>query len=321
MGVCVGGDLSTLALDEVGYVVSGKVTLNGALPMRGSFCEGRDGYQAAAVEFVDAAKGYTAVANILCNTPDFSFSTMLPAGTYSVRIKPGYYADSSNLMQAAYLARTALVVNGPIADLALDEVGHVVSGKVTLNGALPMRGSFCEGRDGYQAAAVEFVDAAKGYTAVANILCNTPDFSFSTMLPAGTYSVRIKPGYYADSSNLMQAAYLARTALVVNGPIADLALDEVGHVVSGKVTLNGALPMRGSFCEGRDGYQAAAVEFVDAAKGYTAVANILCNSTDFSFSTMLPAGTYSVRIKPGYYADSSNLMQAPYLAVSHLLVP
>ena len=61
------------ALNEVGFTVSGKVAVNGALPIRGTYCTANPTslYEVAKVTFTDAAKGYSTTLKIFCNTPDF----------------------------------------------------------------------------------------------------------------------------------------------------------------------------------------------------------------------------------------------------------
>jgi hypothetical protein len=323
----VSAPVNNLVLNEVGHPVSGKVTVNGALPSKGS-CFGNSTDDAARVVFSDSAQRYSASIPVRCNTTDFGFSTVIPAGTYEVRVERSPYtaADPSfGLLPVAYLAQAALGVSASVTNLVLNEVGHPVSGKVTVNGALPSKGS-CLGNSIDEAARVVFLDPSRRYSASIPIRCNTLDFGFSTVLPAGTYEVRVERSPYTapdPSFGLLPVSYLAQAALGVSAPVNNLVLNEVGYAVSGKVTVNGAPPSKGS-CFGNSTDDAARVVFSDSAQRYSASIPIRCNTTDFGFSTVLPAGTYEVRVERSPYtaADPSfGLLPIAYLGVGRLAVP
>ncbi len=335
MGVCAGGSLMGLTLNEVGHAVSGVIRVNGAAPVLSNpaYCQdpGNVNDAIAAVRFTDATRGYSASVNVTC-TSGFAFSALLPPGTYEVRVERATYSTSAgiNLMPVSYLANPSLTVSGPTSGLVLDEVGHSVSGVIRVNGAAPVLSNptYCQdpGNVNDAIAAVRFTDSSKGYSATVNVTC-TSQFGFSTLLPPGTYQVRVERATYSTSAgiNLMPVSYLANPSLTVSAPVSGLVLDEVGHTVSGVIRVNGAAPVLSNptYCQdpGNVNDAIAAVRFIDSSKGYSATVNVTCTS-QFGFSTLLPPGTYEVRIDRATYSTSAgiNLMPVSYLANPSLTV-
>src|SRR5205823_831265 len=92
----------------------------------------------AAVHFIEQTRGYSAVAYVRCNT-SFGFSTVLPLGTYEVRLETSTYSGNAgiNLLPVSYQTNAALAVNAALTGLVLNEVGVAVSGTIQVNGAAP----------------------------------------------------------------------------------------------------------------------------------------------------------------------------------------
>ena len=83
---------------------------------------------------------------IRCSTSDFSFATVLAAGTWTVRVASGQYTSAAgvNVLPFGYLATDSLAISGPVSNLVLDERTQPVSGRVTVNGAAPTKNqSYC----------------------------------------------------------------------------------------------------------------------------------------------------------------------------------
>jgi hypothetical protein len=231
-----------------------------------------------------------------------------------------------NLLPVSYQAQAALTVSAPVTGLTLNEVGHAVSGVVRVNGAVPSRNvAYCQSNLSDQIGVVRFSEKALGYSAAVPILCSTSSFDWQTLLPPGTYEVRVDRGAYGVSAqvNLLGLSYLAQEALVVSGPTANVTLDEVARSISGRVTVNGQVPTRSfAYCEGNQSDQIGVVRFSDKTRSYSASAVILCSTTDFSFSATLPPGVWDLRVERGAYGASAgvNLLPVSYLAVERLLV-
>ncbi len=328
-GVCSGGSLSGLVLNEVGYPVSGVVQVNGAAPTKtGTFCQSYPtGYDLVDVTFTESTKGYSATAYVDCSA-NWAFNVTLPPGTYDVHVSRGSYATSAgtNVMDVSYLAQSGLVVGAPVNGLVYNEVGYAVSGVVQVNGASPTKtGTFCQSYPtGYDLVDVSFSDSSKGYYATAYVDCSA-NWAFNVTLPPGTYDVHVSRGSYATSAgtNVMDVSYLAQSGLVVGAPVNGLVYNEVGYAVSGVVQVNGAAPTKtGTFCQSYPtGYDLVDVTFTESSKGYSATAYVDC-SANWAFNVTLPPGTYDVHVSRGSYATSAgtNVMDVSYLAQSGLAV-
>ncbi|HMF41819.1 MAG TPA: hypothetical protein VKQ32_14175 [Polyangia bacterium] len=103
-GECAGGNITSLNFDEVGYAVSGTVTVGGAPPTRDAgLCPGAS-YALGTITFTDAQRGHSTGYTFYCTNTNsgFPFSVTLPAGTYDVRISSG--TGAVNLLSVNYLA-------------------------------------------------------------------------------------------------------------------------------------------------------------------------------------------------------------------------
>jgi hypothetical protein len=338
----VAGPITNLTLAEAGYTVSGTVTVNGAAPTRSAaYCavSGNVNDSLGVVTFTDPVRGYSTAYTMTCTTTatGFTWSLNLPPGTYDVRVTRGTYATQAgvNLLGVDYLAQGGVVVSGPISNLTLAEVGYTVSGSVTVNGAAPTRSAaYCavSGNVNDSLGVITFNDAARGYTASYTMTCTTTaaGFTYSLTLPPGTYDVRVTRGTYATQAgvNLLAVNYLAQERVAIAGPISNLTLAEAGYTVSGTVTVNGATPSRSAaYCavSGNVNDSLGVVTFTDPVRGYSTAYTMTCTTTasGFTFSVVLPPGTYDVRVTRGTYATQAgvNLLGVDYLAAAKLRVP
>ena len=334
MGVCGGGSLTGLVLNEVGFLVTGTIQVNGAAPTYSvpTYCQQAGNLQddIAQVRFTEATKGYNAIAYVRCNS-SFGFSTLLPPGNYEVRLETSRYSGSAgiNLLPVSYQVNAALTLSGA-TNIVLNEVGHAVSGTIQVNGAAPTYSvpTYCMQAGNLQdpIAQVRFTESSKGYSALAYVRCNS-SFGFSTLLPPGTWQVRVESSTYSGSAgiNLLPVSYQANAALVVAAPMTGLVLNEAGHAISGTIQVNGAAPTYSvpTYCQQAGNLQdgIAQLRFTDSTRGYNAFAYVRCNSS-FGWSTVLPPGTYEVRLETSTYSGSAgiNLMPVSYLVNAALTV-
>ncbi len=296
----VSANVSGLAYDVKTYAVSGVVTMNGAIPT--SSCTSSD---RATVTLTDAANGYTFAIPVPCNgaTTPYTFSGFVYPGTYLATVTGG----NSTLPKAPYVAQKSLVVAADVTNLAYDVKTFAVSGVVTMNGAIPT--SACSSSD---RATVTLADAANGYTFDIAVPCNgaTTPFTFSGFVFAGTYKVSVT----GATSSLPKVPFVVQPSLAVAADVGSLAYDVKTVLVSGTVTMNGALPT--SACTSSD---RATVVFADGARGYTFDIAVPCNgaTTPFTFGGYVYPGTYRVSVVGG----NSALPKANYVVFSALQVP
>ncbi|MHB8878266.1 MAG: hypothetical protein ACYC8T_31610, partial [Myxococcaceae bacterium] len=195
----------------------------------------------------------------------------------------------------------SLVLNVPVPPL------HLVSGKVTLNGADPVAAS-CTTATYYSRATVKFehaTDSRFDQTLYVGTCANTTDpFTFSGQLYPGTYKVTVAKytGSYALGSNLPGWSTVSSTSFTVSGPMSNVVFNVPVpplHTVSGKVTLNGADPVAAS-CTTATYYSRATVAFehvTDSRFNQTLYVGTCANTTDpFTFSGQLYPGTYKVTV-------------------------
>ncbi|MHB8873235.1 MAG: hypothetical protein ACYC8T_06065, partial [Myxococcaceae bacterium] len=210
-GYVVSAALSNQVFDVKTFVVSGRVTLNGATPANvGTNCTNYPNDVKASVVFTDSSKGYSVTADILCSSAAFAFSTQLFPGTYEVRVRGSSY---SNLPSASYQAATGYVVATALGNQTFNVSTVTVSGRVTLNGATPANVTTnCASYPNDVKASVQFTDSAKGYSVTADVLCSSAVFAFSTQIYPGTYQVRVRGSSYC---NLPSASYQAAGALAI----------------------------------------------------------------------------------------------------------
>ncbi len=320
-----GGGAVGLAIDVKTSPVSGTVTLNGATPISNS--------TNCAVTATDTTDPLGRVT-LRETTLGYSFTTNLQgcgntAATFSMTVYPGTYQVmvnglNSNLPGATFVATTAVVVNGAVADLAVDVKTSPVSGIVTLNGANPVSDS--------SSCAVTATDTSfpRG---VVTLTETTTGASFPTYLQGctdatATFSVAVYPGTYkvtvvGESSDLPFAPYTANSALVVNGEVPNLTFDVKTNLVSGTVTLNGANPVSNSTScpvtspNNDIGFQRGTVSLTETTTGASFAATLQgCTNTTATFSTVVYPGTYKVTVTGG----ASDIPVATYLANSALTV-
>jgi hypothetical protein len=233
------------------------------------------------------------------------------------------------------VANPSLSVSGPMSVTLEVPVPplHTVSGSVTRNGAQPVVTSCSyvsfQGMNQYIAATLSFTHATDSrFDAVWVVPCSnssTTNWTFSAQLYPGTYSVTVKK---SGQSNLPSWDTVANPSLSVSGPMSVTLEVPVPplHTVSGSVTRNGAQPVVTS-CgyvsfQGMNQYIAAILTFThltDARFSSTAV--VPCSSssaTNWTYSTQLYPGTYSVTVKK---SGQSNLPAWDTVAVERLQVP
>jgi hypothetical protein len=318
----VNGPLANLTFDEKTSPVSGTVTLNGANPISNStscVVTATDTTARGTVTLKETTTGVSFNTSLQgCTNTTATFSTVVYPGTYKVTVS-GFYSD---IPRPAYVASSAVVVNAAVANLAFDVKTTPVSGAVTLNGANPVsNSSSCALTDAsHRRGAVTLVETTQGYSFSASLqgCTNTTAATFSTAVYPGTYEVTVS----GDYSDLPGLAYVASSALVVNGAVADLALDVKTSPVSGTVTLNGASPASNStscaVTATGTGYALGAVTLTETTQGYTYTANLQgCTNTTATFSTVVYPGTYEVTISGGSFSD---LPSPPYVASRALVV-
>lgn len=313
LALAVNGPLANLVLDEAAVAVAGKLTVNGALPTRNALCQAHPADAIAHLTFSDRQSGVFAGVDLPCSTPDFGFSTLLPVGTWDVRVAPGLDPSLAglNLAPVSWPVRTGLAITQAVTNLVLDEAVVPVSGKVLVGGSSPAGPKACAAPNA-RLVGLRFSDGA-GSAGELSIFCNTTDYAFATFLPKGSWQVRVRGTYEARGLNLLPGDFLAASALVVNGPLNNVVLNEVGFAVSGKVTVNGAMPTRNGYCAlaGNADEELLWLDFTDAAKGYSDSVTIPCSTTDFGFARVLPAGTYEVRIHRANAAVRAGLATLP----------
>ncbi|MFN7133129.1 MAG: hypothetical protein ACK4N5_13705, partial [Myxococcales bacterium] len=316
-------DVSDLVLDVRSFPVTGKVTLKGAMPTITANCTNTR--NALRVSFRERTRTYTVQHNVPCTTTDFAFDVRLFPGTFAVTVEnitntgTSYNSDLP-AMSAAFTAIEALEVKGPIADLVLDVKPLTYAGKVTLEGAQPQLTSGCTSTR--NALRLVFRNTAHNTQSTLSIPCSTADFTFSTTLYPGTYTIEVEnvqSGPSAWNTNLPETneGFRAAEGLALTGDVADQVLDVRVATMSGNVTLNGALPEQTSTCT--SGRTAARVALRDATKGYASTVSIPCGTTDFAFSARMFPGTYTVGVQNVQTGTSSWATNLPEIS-SELVV-
>ncbi|MCE9670541.1 hypothetical protein LY474_22305 [Myxococcus stipitatus] len=285
----VSGPVSNLVYDEVGYPVSGRITVNGVTPtLRSGTCS--SSRIVAKLNFRNTA-GYTGTLDVPC-TPDFSFSLLVPPGTLSLDVMDGGDQNVPVTHLPAVGLSKSITASGPLTDVVLDEVAYPVSGRVTVNGAAPQLKRPCTLMD---RVGVIFSREGGGY-GWTFFSCGD-DFRFSTALPAGTYQVRLEP-FYSLAAHLVESSYVFPDPLIVSGAMSDVVLDQVAYPLSGRLTVNGATPTGHETYCGQTGNERAELMrlwFYATGAGQASFhTKLTCSEPDFTFSTLVPAGTYDV---------------------------
>jgi hypothetical protein len=220
-------------------------------------------------------------------------------------------------------------IDGGASGFAIDVKTKPVSGRVTLNGAIPVSNSAncavtaTDTTD--PLGEVTLKETTFGYTFTTNLQgCGDTAATFSMVVYPGTYEVMVEginsnlpdpfPGDFGET-------FVSSTALVVNGAVANLAVDVKTSLVSGIVTLNGANPVSNS--------SSCAVTATDTSltRGVVALTN---TTTGASFTTNLQGctnstATFSVAVYPGTYqvavfGESSDIPDSQNIVNSALVV-
>src|SRR5688572_16681316 len=95
-GVCTGGNLNAIVLDEKSITVAGVVTLNGAVPVSNSpkcevFPSGNTYQSRATVYLVETTHGYTFELDLQgCQATAATFSGIIYPGTYRITVRGNY---------------------------------------------------------------------------------------------------------------------------------------------------------------------------------------------------------------------------------------
>ena len=317
-GVCAGGSASSLTLDAKAVLVQGVVKLNGSVPTTGASCTGSSATTTKTyLTFSDEASGTLVNADVLCASPTFAFSTLLPPSTYRETVY-GFGPDWANLPKGMLGVDPGLVISGAKSDLVADAKAVLVQGVVKLNGQLPTTGASCTGSSATTTKTyVTFTDAASGTAVNADVLCGSPTFAFTTMLPPSTYRVTVY-GFGPDWANLPKGMLGVDPALVISGGKSDLVVDAKAVAVQGVVKLNGSVPTTGASCTGSSATSTKTyVTFTDEGAGTSVNADVLCGSPTFAFATMLPPSTYRVTVY-GFGPDWANLPKGMLGVVTRL---
>jgi hypothetical protein len=301
---------STLTLDVTAFKVAGAVTLNGAPPANcpagslGTFTK-------ALVRFDDTSRGTTLFFDKTCSDPDYTFSWLIPPGTYKVTVAGD--GPVSNL-PPAFVAAPALTIAAPMPNTGLDVKTVPVSGAITVNGAAPTN---CPANylPTTAKAAVTFTETTYGNATSITIPCGSPDYSFSGTVPSGTYQVTVS-GIGAPFTNLPSAEFVVLPSLALTAAATNLSLDVKPISVGGKITLEGAVPVDGMACATAPTNTKALIFFKDTF-GRTQQWNIPCSATNYEFSGVLAAGTYEVSVQ-GW--SSTTLPARPQVVASALTV-
>lgn len=325
-GVCAGDQLQ-LVLDEVLLEVPGTLRINGAAPAKSSAqcaAAANPDDLVAEITWKGAAPGVTGAHRITCRDPDFGFKLKAVPGRYAFTVRPGPAAARAGLAlpDGDWTSEEVLVDARTVAqnhDAWFDVRGHALAqGRLRIDGAVPAVNAFCAapGNAGAPIASVQFQNRGNGAVAFAWILCGSPDFGFSALLAKGRYDVRVYPALAAGPAGLT----LPETGTLVreDAPLSELAVAQVYDVrtvtASGKVTVDGALPTVGSYCNppSRANEVLAYVQLKERTRLYSVTTPITCQSPDFSFTARLPErGTWDVSVSPGLAAQAAGLNLLP----------
>jgi hypothetical protein len=303
-------------------LVQGRLRIDGAAPVQNPFCI--DTANASAVvaiaELTSRSTGNVAVANITCGS-NFNFSQRVAEGRYDIRIRPGPAMAQAGLN----LPNTAVLMRQDAALSTLTGVGTydvrtlTVSGRITIAGAAPNLGSYCNppARPNDELARVRFVEPTKGYELSTTVLCD-PNLAWQIRLPeGGTWNAYVSPGSEAQLAGLgllpMQVQSL--TAQPVTAPLTGVMLDQRGRSVTGTLTLRGQAPQKGTnFCTLGPTSDLAVLRFQDTQKAQETELVFRCDSPNWSYSLQLPEGAWVVSLERASTPDplATNLPEGKY---------
>jgi hypothetical protein len=288
-GTCV-GSANPIVFDERAFTVSYRVTLNGLTPVTN--CTGSS--NKVRVSFRDIDSGWTHSDSIYCSNANFTFNTVLPKGTYSVWVTPESTATNipAGSSGEAWRVLKALAVTGDVSNLQLDVSTASVGYRVTLNGLTPV--TSCTGSS--NKVRVSFREADTGWTHADSIYCSNANFTFNTVLPKGTYSAWVTPESTATNipAGSSGEPWRVLASVVVSADVTNLQLDVATVFVAYVLKLNGSTPA--TTCTGS--LTKVRVSFREVETGWTHTDAIYCSNTNFTFSTTLPKGTWSVSAAP-----------------------
>ena len=311
-GTCAGGNPLGLVLNVQTVKLSGKVTLNGALPIPEATCTTNPSYVTSRIRLTEITKGYSFSFATTCKDNDFAFAGEVFPGTYRVTVD-GTNAYSS-LPAAAFVTDAALVVAADKSGVVLDVKTVKLSGSVTLNGAAPMPEPTCTTNPTYVTSRIRLTEVTNGYSFTLSTLCKDSGFPFSAQIFPGTYRITVD-GTNAYSS-LPNAAYVAESALSIPAEKSGVILNVRTVQLAGKVTLNGAAPTPEMTCTANPTYVTSRIRLTDAANGYSFTFSTLCKDNTFAFAGPVFPGTYRITVD-GTNAYS-NVPNAAYVAESAL---
>jgi hypothetical protein len=302
-----------LTLDIKAVAVAGKVTLNGAPPVDGPGCAAQPDSVKATVFFTEKTLGHQLQLDIPCSATDYAFAGMIPTGTYEVSLGVQDFIPANltslPVNHSRYVIVPAVPIMSAMTNVPLDVKTFTLSGKVTLNGAIPPDPSSCTTTK----ATVSFIDKNQGGSFDVSIPCTSTDYSFSQVVVPGTYRVQVK-----GTGNLLPQAVIM-DGLTVSASMNNLVVDEKTYPVAGTIRVNGAVPMDGPNCVGHPDLRKASVLLNEPTLGYTQEFIIPCSSTSYAFQGVSLRGIYQVRVQgiPLY----SNLQYPSLPVVQWLSVP
>lgn len=316
-GVAVAADTAGFVADIPMTSVSGQVRIGGSPPPDGALCSISPSSTKATVHFTGVDTSTVATAKIPCTSTQYDFTVELPEGTYKVSVQ-GHGTQYVELPEGRAGVNNALVVGPSSSALTLDLTAAQVSGKVTLAGAAPTTGPDCTDKGSSPKAYVYLSAPAQNSLLTLPIRCDSADFSFSGLVPPGTYEVYVL-AIGAGWAGLGDGYHSVVRALTISGDVNDLALDLTLRDVSGQLTLDGALPTLGTHCASSPTANEGTVLFTALEGSAYARGYIRCDDAGFTFDAKLAPGDYVVTHTS--VQDGSNLPPGHLPLVERLRVP
>ncbi len=317
----VDGPLSNLALDVQSVTVSGTLLSNGVPAKPNTDCyDGNGAYPRGRVRFIEVDHGYQFDFDLFCShATGFPWQLTVFPGTY--RVLAGGYPDTTNLPGRDQVIHQALVVDGPLSNLTLDVESVTVSGTLLSNGVPAKPNVDCyDGNGAYPRGRVRFIEVEHGYQFDFDLFCShATGFPWQLTVFPGTY--RVLAGGYPDTTNLPGRDQVIHQALVVDGPLSNLALDVESVTVSGTLLSNGVPAKPNVDCyDGNGAYPRGRVRFIEVEHGYQFDFDLFCShATGFPWQLTVFPGTY--RVLAGGYPDTTNLPGRDQVIYEALQVP
>ncbi len=312
-GVCVGTLRQGLVLNQRLSKVSGTLLVNGVAPKRdAALCAANPTMELGRVYFGVSSHSFTCE-----NTVDgFDWSLTLIPGVYQVKVR------SEEHWYGAQMVLEEFVVDGEVSGLALDVAFVTVSGRVTVNGAAPNQdAAWCASNPDASLGDVVFMlQHPSGSEALFryHFTCANTNGGFSWSLPlaAGRYRVQVTGA--EARGGLQPFAAIVYDELIVDGPVADVVVDQAVATLSGIITIDGSAPMRStSYCNNSNNlYDAIGqLEFVEPRRNVRFTYVFTCfntMTTGFTWSAQLPAGDYQVTLLRGEYSSGAKVNLVNY---------